>query len=457
MTISDNKASATTQFDTTQWRYANNQYWRIVIAILGFALSLRMFYPGLMSNDSIDQYSQALRFTFSDWHPPIIALIWSLTNDWIPGPLGMLLLYSSLYWGALLLLSQSIAGASERLAMVLILCGFAPFAIGNLGTIWKDVFHAVATLFAIGLLSVTMQDRYRQRHGLKLIAVAVLLLAAMARFNALAALPPLIWLLVGRPPLRRWKAIVALTIMVPVIVVFTASGVNNRLLRVEKTGVYSSLLIYDLGAITQATGSNAFGQAFSAEQERKLITTCYTSAAWDTYSWGECAFVAPSIKASGRWASRALLQSWLNAIVAHPYAYVHHRLGHWWRFLWHPQMPLLLHMQANPWGFEFHKSSAFQLLERCTEDLQNGFLYKPGFWLLLAVMVAAAAARWGSGTSRDMVIALNLSAALYLVSYLPIGVATDFRYAYWSILATWFSLPLLWLALGTQRPVTRQD
>jgi hypothetical protein len=432
-----------------------NHYWRAVLALAGLALSIRLFYPGLMSSDSVDQYSQALRFSFNDWHPPITALIWALLSDWIPGPLGMLLLYCTMYWGALFLFSQSIARAHPRLAIWFIFSGFAPFAIGNLGTIWKDVFHAVLTLLAMGVLSVACQGSDGGRRGLRTFAVLLLLVAALARFNAIAALPPLVWLAMGRPALRDWKVLGILFAGVPALVVFLVSSLNNGLLHAEKTGVYSSLLVYDLGAITQATGKNVFGRTFTAEQDVQMTHSCYNTVAWDNYSWGSCAFVATSIKASGLWASKELFQNWARAVADHPGAYLQHRFSHWWTFLWHPQMLLLSQMERNPWGFEFHKSAAHQLLERITEILQDGPLFKPGFWLLAAIGLTAIAMRRGRGFCRDISIALNVSSGLYLCSYIPAGVATDFRYAYWSILATWVSLPFVWSALKQAREAPR--
>jgi hypothetical protein len=412
-----------------------------LIALVGFIVSVRMNYPGLMSNDSVAQYSQALSFAFNDWAPPIMAFIWGLTNDWIPGPLGMLLLFCSLYWGGLLLLSLSIARTAKPVSIGLLLLGFAPFAIGSVGTIWKDVFHAVITLFAVGLISFAERNGALRR-SVSAVAIVLLLIAAMARFNALAALPPLLWLAIGRPRLNNWKIPTGLAVL-SLLVLPLSSSLSYSLLRAEHSGVYSSLLIYDLGGITNATGVNVFGQSFAPEEEKQLKSTCYDTIAWDSYAWGRCAFVMPALKASGLWASDPLVQSWIKAIKTYPAAYAKHRLAHWWQLMWHPQALLIADMQKNPWGFEFHKSSLRRLLERVTENMENWVFYKPGFWLFLAIALIPVAARYGSGRSRDIVIALNLSSILYLVSYLPLGVATDFRYAYWSILATWLSLPFL--------------
>lgn len=437
--------------DSSSKQFRQNAFWQALTAILGFVMSIRMFYPGLMSNDSVGQYSQALRFSFDDWHPPITAFIWALVNDWIPGPLGMLLLFCALYWGGLFFLSLSIAHRGRRYAIALIVLGFAPWALGNLGAIWKDVLHAVLTFFAVGLVAFASRDGKPARSKLGVTGLILLLIAAMVRFNALAALPPLLWLAIGRPPLNRWKTLAVLAVL-PLFVLVLSSLFTYGFLRAERTGVHSSLLIYDIGAITRATGVNAFGQPFKPEEERKLTTTCYEKNAWDSYSWGTCAFLTPAVKASGLWGSDALFQAWVQAIRNHPAEYVQHRFAHWWNLLWKPQHLLLSTMQSNSWGYEFKKSAVRQSLERTTEIMQDTPFYRPGAWILFAIALVAVAARWGTGLSRDIVIALNVSGILYMLSYLPIGVASDFRYAYWSILAAWFSLPLLWVAVRQAHP-----
>jgi hypothetical protein len=450
------RSMAAKQTDNFSEQFRCNAFWQALIAILGFLVSIRMFYPGLMSNDSVDQYSQALRFSFHDWHPPLMAFVWALINDWIPGPLGMLMLFCGLYWGALFLLSLSVSHYGKRYAIAFLVLGFAPWAIGNLGAIWKDVFHAVLTLFAVGLAILAVGDGKQRRSKLGLAALVLLLIAAMVRFNALVALPPLLWLFIGRPRLTNWKTLAVLAV-VPMLVLVLSSVFTYGFLRAERTGAHSSLLIYDIGAISNATGINAFGQSFGPENEQKLTSTCYDTSEWDTYAWGSCSFVTPAIKASGLWGSEALTRAWVQAIRNHPAEYVKHRFSHWWNLLWKPKNLLLSNMQSNSWGFEFTKSALHLTLERFTDIMGDVPFYRPGAWLIFALVLVAVAARRGAGPARDIVIALNVSAVLYLLSYLPIGVASDFRYAYWSILASWFSLPLLRIAIRQARSAPPSD
>ena len=91
----------------------------------------------------------------------------------------------------------------------------------------------------------------------------------------------------------------------------------------------------------------------------------------------------------------------------------------------------------------FKKNGMYRTMERVTDILKDTMIYKPGLWLISAIALFGIGLATPKGASRDFVIALNLSAILYLCSYLIVGVASDFRYAYWSILATLVSFPIL--------------
>ena len=75
-----------------------------VFCVLGFLATIAIFYPGLATPDSLDQFQQGLTGHYTDWHPPVMALLWSLLDKvWI-GPQPMLLLQAGGYWLAVYLL-----------------------------------------------------------------------------------------------------------------------------------------------------------------------------------------------------------------------------------------------------------------------------------------------------------------------------------------------------------------
>lgn len=418
-------------------------YSQVILSIVGFSISLRMFFPGLMSSDSVDQLSQAVRFSFQDWHPPVMAFVWALINDWVPGPFGMLALHSFLYWMALFLFSISVRPFSNLLSLMVVALGYTPVAIGSLGAIWKDVFFATLSLFSISLVFYGANNCSKGIRSLSTVAFCLLSLGALARVNSLAALPPLLWLILGRPSIRDWRVVGAVVFLVPVLIAVFGVILTYGVLRAERTGVHSSLLVFDLGGVSHYTRRNLLGDSISGEHEQIFLTSCYRPASWDGYAWGDCSFVARGLHESGDWGKLALVRKWKQAVLDFPGEYLEHRWAHWSFFLGSGGGLLQPGMDANPWGYEFHKSALYRSLERLTHILQDTWFYKPGFWLLAATCLWGIGLAAPRGTLRDFANGLNLSGVLYLFSYFFLGVASDFRYAYWSILATLVSVPLL--------------
>ncbi len=68
--------------------------------------------------------------------------------------------------------------------------------------------------------------------------------------------------------------------------------------------------------------------------------------------------------------------------------------------------------------------------------LQPIWLLSLGFWLAIAILVCALA--WPLRTRPAGAFALGAtgSGIVYVLSFLPFGVAADFRYGYWCVLAS---------------------
>ena len=67
---------------------------------------------------------------------------------------------------------------------------------------------------------------------------------------------------------------------------------------------------------------------------------------------------------------------------------------------------------------------------------QRSWLLSFGFWLLLAT--AACALAWPCARTASGAFALGAtgSAIVYVLSFFPFGVAAEFRYGYWCVLAS---------------------
>jgi hypothetical protein len=159
-----------------------------------------IFYPGLLSYDSLQQYAQARAGDFNDWHPPLMAVVLGLVMR-IGGDIGGITLAVCLLGlfglrAALLEIASLKIKRSPRLewlatlAAVGFLLPFTPLAFYFV-SFWKDTWLAVALLWLVAILC----QQYRQAalRGVSLArGVGIALLAGLLpsiRHNALVILP----------------------------------------------------------------------------------------------------------------------------------------------------------------------------------------------------------------------------------------------------------------------------
>lgn len=424
---------------------------RLLLALLGMILTLRAFFPGIVTSDALDQYQQATTFIFGDWHPPVMGFIWALTNDWVPGPFGMLLLECFLYWGALLLISLSIPDQHKKIALFVILLGFMPFTVGTLSHIWKDVLHAVFWLFAVGVICNIIANGKLRYKKLMILAAFMLLIGSMMRFNAIFGLLPLVWLLFNKIKMPNWKKAAVVLIIFPLSTILLNVTFNYGILNAAKSRVFQSLIIFDLGGVSNFSHKDYFLEKWDDEENAKIISTCYDSSAWDVYAWGQCSFVLKKVQDSGSWTDGSLMKKWINALYQDPGAYLKHRYENFNHLMWSPNLVLGDRTAENTLGFKYEKTGMFRTLEMTTNLLKDTFVFKPGFWLFISLVFSLYGLSAKASFARDIFLALNISSFLYLLAYFFVGVASDFRYAYWSILATTASLPFILLFITTKK------
>jgi len=72
--------------------------------------------------------------------------------------------------------------------------------------------------------------------------------------------------------------------------------------------------------------------------------------------------------------------------------------------------------------------------------LESTLLFRPGFWLIFAVAAGASAWRARVTSPGAFAISVVASGIIYVLSFGLLGVAADFRYAYWCVLASLASL-----------------
>jgi hypothetical protein len=149
--------------------------------------------------------------------------------------------------------------------------------------------------------------------------------------------------------------------------------------------------------------------------------------------------------------TQRLVDAWLRAVTAHPLAYLSHRLTVLWTFLALPNLTLELFKLVLPDETPLAHNSYFMALLPLHDALKSTLLYRTGFWLLLAAAIVGWA--WPARRTPSGAFAISVAAAgiFYVVSFGVLGVATDFRYGHWSVVAALAGLVPALLARRDQR------
>jgi hypothetical protein len=403
----------------------------LLLISVGLSLS---YWPGLMTWDSIRQYGQALSGRFDDWHPPLMNWIW---RQWLPlahGPAPMLLLQLGLYAaGYALLIGWALNARRPVLTMALAACSLMPVAVALMATIVKDSLMTALLLAVAGLLA------WRRHWPLRLTAIVLVALACALRFNAFLAGGPLLAALLPER-LRDTPLKMAATGLVATGLLLLPMPIANHLLKAEPSGVGLSLVIFDLGGITEHTGHDAFPPLPGVPHPVAANHRCYTPVRWDPYAdWAaeDCpvGFVAvrPAFKAQN--ISPPLF--WARAILAHPIAYAEHRLNHFninARFLVKGDVDRPAHDRSedNPWSYQVTPNPVLTTVDALALLSAATPLGWPVFWIALALGVLLLAPRL---PSRGLTMPLALSALTYGLGYAVVGVSSELRYHLWTMIA----------------------
>ena len=424
----------------------------IVVATLLAAANLLLRYPGEGNPDSDDQYRQILAGRYNDWHPPVMARLWSLLRVFGDGTGPIFSFHVVLYWLGFGLVAATLARRSRPVAAwCVVAIGALPPLLMLSVNIAKDIGLGVALLCSF---AIVFASRARGKPPTWVVATAMLLIAyaALVRGNAVFAVGPL---LLYAWPQRAFRhpvvAVAGLGLLIAVAFIPVSSWINRQALRSEPGGAIESLLFFDVaGTAREAHDETLFGARAPTDA---ALRRCYSPIMWDTLPqrcpdlWAGVR--GPVLGGQGGSAGQPSLGAlWLAAIRRHPLAYVEHRLLTFNSTLYlyvpphHTEYVRLLDTAGNRSG----RWSA-----RVLDGIRYNWLTAPATMLALACsllwLVGRSATQIGTW-ERTGAGALLTSSILYTFSFLPFGVATDMRYFFWPTIAVLVATVLLAPALA---------
>ena len=429
-----------------------------LIALCGFAAVCMVCWPGFMSEDSVDQLVEAREHRFFDAHPPLMAMIWALTDLVVPGPAGMLLLLNALYWGGLLV-SFRYWPLRPRARIIAFACVavFPPLLV-NLGVIWKDILMQGAL---VCLLAAYL--RYRASRGSVplILGLVFSVLALAARHNAAAAVWPLLALLVAAHPrwsprLSRWRRSLAALCISLLLIVLSSQGLSRALSPfVHKSHFWQVAPLFDLAGMSVRADELLFDRSIGilrSEVGLEDIQRAYNprhplSLFYPRGSEPLIGHTDDPEKLS------AIARNWWQAVLAHPRAYVESRLRVYRHMIGLSERPYIVYarIEPNPYGYALPDSPIRDGVLRGFEWLTPTPLFCIWLYLLVlsALLIQSAVAFYRGGSA--LALGLSASGLLYHATFLLLSASDDFRYSLWTLLCTLLTACALPAALGRER------
>ncbi len=404
------------------------------MACAGFILTVVICYPGYLTNDAGYVHDYIRTWYLGDWQSPLMTIMWWLIDPISPGSGSMFLLIVALYWSGFAIVAAATARRSAVTAIIIPLLGFAPPAFMLLAMIWRDTLFGAVWLLAAAIAYVVADRSGPVRRAAQGLALALVGFGILLRPNAIVAAPLLV-AYAAWPAQFAWRRTALLFIPALLAGYGLIQIVYYGMLAVHRDNPLHSLVVFDLGGITRFTGDNQFPVTWNADENALLTTGCYDPAHWDSYWTLDCKFVMQRLENPDDviFGTPRLAEAWLRAVAAHPLSYVRHRATFFWTFLAgsNPTLELENVSDATPLG----RNRLFMGLLTLHELLKTTVLFRAGTWLVVALGVGMLGWRARLTAPGAFAVSVAASGFVYILSFAIFGVAADFRYAYWGMLA----------------------
>lgn len=423
------------------------------LTILAFAWLFVVIYayPGYMNWDTGEQLYQARTHYYQDSHPPVMTVYWRVIELVMRGPFPLLVLQTTLWTFGLYRILRMRFGARASAWTTLGLMLFPPI-LTPMAPVWKDA--QMAALLVAGF-AIAMGPSWKTR----IAGIVVLTVAAAVRDNAIAALPPMLLVVMASWGLRRKLAIIGAGAALCIAMFGTALYANEKAKDVNDYILYSTTMLHDIA------GTICYADPLTDDEVRdilkgvKLVAVpdhdlqkkfCkeYTPRVYFGLLFGGVEHniftVAP--QQPERDAREA---AWERLLKEHTGAYLKHR--------WHVMKQVLGMTEYEPWepvcqsfgandahldAVEHDAShSRFQqkLGDWFMKKWTTKIFYRPWLYALLSLIVLVYAAF----TRRGLIAALVGSGLLYEATFFIGTAAPDFRYSHWMVTMCCLSLAMI--------------
>jgi hypothetical protein len=451
----------------------------LALAFLVLAICF-VFWPGRIDIDMLGQIVQVESGDYTNLHAPLLQAIW--TPLWDLGlRTGAVLLaqVSAFVAGSYLILRAAFrplaaAGATGLIAL-------SPPVLANLASVIRDAWFAALLVLAFGLVVRAAQRPWPVQARYLGLAIVAAWLALAARQNAAAAVAlaciaiTALFLAHRRASVgaaagsRRYGLLGAIGggILLTLALIGTQLAASAAL-GVRDVHPETTLLIYDLGAISEREDESLFPPELMPESDLATVEEAFTVDSMLGFVYAPpnplgATTGYPEVRDEP---AAAIRDAWWEAVTDHPGQYLSGRSTLWLRQIGLTRDALWsfppVSLENGGFGFEFPDlyEGAMSYVEAFTSndgptvyDQSNGSLiFSPWIYLLAALLGALLLLRRGRDVALIVVGALAASALTYQLGLFLGAMGTRFRFEFPCVVIGMLAAAvLLRLAWGRRR------
>jgi hypothetical protein len=346
----------------------------------------------------------------------------------------MCVLQTGLIVGAIFGLARLRGITGWRLTTAVLVSALFPPVFLYFGILWRDVVMAGFLLMAVYFLESYSQGRSRKS---LIAALGALVMACVIRQNAIfAAFPLVLWTatLVSRTFLKRCFVVLILG-FAGSLVLGTLGYCVNLLLASTNAGVASSsTMFYDLMGISDRTGELLLPVS--------LTSPGYSLDTVRSHYQDEYNDLTGLRLPASRAALAVVYTAWRRAVLQHPRPYFEHRAAVTLRFLGitgQPHLPFARGIPvrlypsyiANRAYYVPFPARPFATIPAGTEKALDYWWFR--HWLYASLGIAVVLFQ---RNARGAAFWACVSGLVYLASSFVLIPSTDFRYGWWTVLAS---------------------
>ena len=429
--------------------FLKNNYLFLCI-LCAFLWLFYAFYPGTVANDSYDIYKGAVYKNIGNWHSVLLTRFWRLIIS-ITSIKGIYVLipFMTICIGLYIIARNISKGILTGLICIIIL--LIPPVFVFLTVALKDTYLASFT-FLISALMIDGAISDKKRTAVfYAFSLFILVSCFYLRPNAcFIAVPLLVAIFMGwkAPIIYRYVSCLVLVLCVIVSTPF----VDFKLMGARDDAPDFSLMLFDIAGVAKHSGVSTLPEVPGISDQVTELKRDYTPIQWDpldrrfgSYFLGQKDLYGEKDPERFAKLKHDMRKAWLTAITQHPIAYLKHRISHFNRFIgYQGHHPAYRPIYTETIGFSNEYRDPDPAINYVIEppriwtsvihmDLAHQLWFHPYVSLLILLFFYLATLATSDCFNRTLNV-VAFSGMIYLVGFLFIGVSSDFRYSYPSLL-----------------------